>query len=187
MTATTHTTSDIARRARELDQTAQAARSNVALQQIAAEQMAAEARAAAEAVLAGEAAARAEASRAYTSEMLRLSGEVQAARAAAVQAVHDSGDVLTAWLAYRSIRAVNSGRWEALKAEYLRVVGSTPPPGNWGPRVAPGRIGEADAGVYEDFASFLSTACDEHERTTQYASFAETSNELANAAREAAE
>jgi hypothetical protein len=186
MTATTHGPADLARRARQLDDDTAAARSRVAEQHAAAEQMAAEARAAGEAVHLAEQAARAEASRAYTSELIRLSQEVQTARMEAVRAVQQASDPLGAWLAYRTLRAVNSGRWESLKTEYLRVVGSNPPPGNWGPHVRPGPMGEDGSAIAENFGAFLTAACADHERVTSQAARAETEHEL-GVARAAAE
>lgn len=178
MTATAFTPADLAQHARQLDKDAEAAQRRVAEQRAAAERMADEARDAAEAAQLAEQAARATASRSYTGQMLALTAEVHTARQAAIKAVTDGGDALGAWLAYRNARAINAGRWDALKTEYQRVVGHNPPPGNWGPNVAPGRPGDENAGIHESFAQFLTAACEQHERDTRYASFVATSNEV---------
>jgi len=109
----------------------------------------------------------------------QLTGEVAAARLAAVDAVRTGNEpALEAWLRYRRTRAVNRGRWDALSGLYAQRTGRPAPPGAWGPPIVHDRSGIDDTMAPEDFHTFLHNTLAVAEPAIRIASRDATGSEL---------
>lgn len=97
---------------------------------------------------------------AFLAQMRALTDEVRQARARAVEAVRDGGDVAGAWIAYRKVRAANQATWHALSYPFIRAVGREQPPGEWGPTLRPDR---SSPYAPETFSEFVTAAMAELE------------------------
>lgn len=153
------------------DQAAAAAKAKTAK----AEQAAAAVDQAAAAAAAAEQQARAKLNTQYTSVLRTLTADVRHARDDAAAAIRDGGDAISAWVAYRKLRATNRGKWEAIKSEYQRATGHRPPPGDWGPPLQPDPTQTLPAETFQDFLQAVTAAT---ERDVEGAEYGTTWDEI---------